>query len=290
MKKIVNKFLYPNKLLVFLLFNFSVVSLIYIFLNDYNTHILAYIIYPISAYTLVFFSLWFYKLGKKIYLKITKNKIYRTYKDNLNIQIKVNLCFSVIINTLYGLLKLVTGIYYKSAWFTSFAIYYLLLSSMRFLILKDVRKNSINISKEFKKFRICGFILLFMNFILSGIIILIIEHNHTFEYPGYLIYLIAFYDFYLIINAFIKVVKLLKNNSPLVIASKCINLTVAMISIISLETAMLTQFGSSDNLYFNTVIIACTGFGVCLINSLMSIIMIRYSNKNIKNISFKTNF
>lgn len=127
-----------------------------------------------------------------------------------------------------------------------------------------------------------------MNFILSGIIILIIKHNHAFEYPGYLIYLIAFYDFYLIINAFIKVFKLLKNNSPLFIASKCINLTVAMISMISLETAMLTQFGNNDDLYFNTIIITCTGFGVCLINSIMSVIMIRYSNKNIKNNSFKT--
>lgn len=288
MKKIVNKLLYPNRLIGFLLFNFSFISLIFIFLNGYDDNPIAYIIYVMSAYTLVFFSIWAYKFGKKIYLKITKNKIYRTYKDNLNIQIKVNLYFSVTINTIYGLLKLVTGIYYQSAWFTSFAIYYLLLSLMRFLILKDVRKNTTDISKEFKKFRACGFILLFMNFILSGIIILIIKHNHAFEYPGYLIYLIAFYDFYLIINAFIKVFKLLKNNSPLFIASKCINLTVAMISMISLETAMLTQFGNNDDLYFNTIIIACTGFGVCLINSIMSVIMIRHSNKNIKNNSFET--
>ncbi len=282
MKKNIKKFLYPNKFIGFLLFNFSVISLIFIFLNNYDTNPIAYIIYVISAYTLVFASLWFYKLGKKIYLRITKNKIYRIYKDDLNIQIKVNLYFSVIINTIYGLLKLLTGIYYQSAWFTSFAFYYLLLSTMRFLILKDVGKNNISLTKEFKKFRICGFILLFMNFILSGIIILIIRHNHTFEYPGYLIYLIALYDFYLIINAFIKVFKHRKNNSPLVIASKCINLTVAMISMISLETAMLTQFGSNDDFYFNTVVIACTGFGVCLVNSIMSVIMIWYSNKNIK--------
>lgn len=57
MKKIVNKLLYPNRLIGFLLFNFSFISLIFIFLNGYDDNPIAYIIYVISAYTLVFFSI-----------------------------------------------------------------------------------------------------------------------------------------------------------------------------------------------------------------------------------------
>ena len=70
-------------------------------------------------------------------------------------------------------------------------------------------------------------------------------------------------------------------------ASKCINLTVAMISMISLEVAMIYQFGSNDS-NFKLVMTSITGFCVVLINSLMSIFMIakvsKYSKKGVLSI------
>lgn len=115
--------------------------------------------------------------------------------------------------------------------------------------------------------------LLLLDIVLSGMIVLIIHQNATFTYPGTLIYIVALYDFYLIITAIINVVKYHNHKSPILTASKCINLTVAMISMISLEVAMIYQFGDNDIAFKNTMI-GITGFAVAIINSLMAFYLI----------------
>jgi hypothetical protein len=54
-----------------------------------------------------------------------------------------------------------------------------------------------------------------------------------------------------------------------------------MISIISLEVAMIYEFGNNDS-NFKLIMTACTGFGVALINSFMSIYMIVSANNKLK--------
>lgn len=98
---------------------------------------------------------------------------------------------------------------------------------------------------------------------------------------GFLIYLVAMYDFYLIIKAIINVIKYRKNHSPILISNKCINLTVAMISMVSLEVAMVYQFGDNDT-SFKLVMTLLMGFIICLINSGMAIYMIVKSSKKLK--------
>ena len=44
---------------------------------------------------------------------------------------------------------------------------------------------------------------------------------------------------------------------------------------------MISQFGEKD-LQFKRIMTSYMGFGICLINSLMAIIMIIQANKNIK--------
>ena len=61
-----------------------------------------------------------------------------------------------------------------------------------------------------------------------------------------------------------------------------------MISMISLEVAMIYQFGSNDS-NFKLIMTSCTGFGVSLINSLMAIYMIYKANKYLKNKKKKAN-
>lgn len=92
---------------------------------------------------------------------------------------------------------------------------------------------------------------------------MIIHKNETLYYPGSLIYVVALYDFYLIITAIINVFKYHNHKSPMLIASKCINLTVAMIY----------QFGDND-IAFKNMMIGITGFAVAIINSLMAVYLI----------------
>lgn len=153
---------------------------------------------------------------------------------------------------------------------------------MRGSLIHSIKKeHKDNLIKKYKKLKLIGITLLFLDLILSGIIILIIHQNQTFIYQGNLIYIVAMYDFYLIITAFINAFKYRKDKNPIMIASKCINLTVAMISIISLEVAMIYQFGNNED-YFKLIMVSVTGFFVAFINSVMSIYMIVKANKNLK--------
>lgn len=284
MKHFLTKIFYPNKIIGFLLFNLSTFLLIYVFSNHLEETPLAYIAYLLSTYALIIFCLWFYKACQFGNNFLKKNsKLYNLYRKNHKFFLKRFLYVSFTINFIYGLFKLFSGIYYKSAWFITFTVYYLLLCFMRVSLVVSIKNVSFghDLIKEYKKLKLTGIVLLFLDLILSGMIILIIHQNQTFIYPGNLIYFIALYDFYLIITAFINVFKYRHENSPVLSASKCINLTVAMISILSLEVAMIYQFGNNDS-NFKTLMISLTGFVIAVINSLMAIFMIIKAKKNLE--------
>ena len=96
----------------------------------------------------------------------------------------------------------------------------------------------------------------------------------------------ALYAFYAVILAIINVVKTRRHNSPILSAAKAMNLVAAMVSILSLETAMLAQFGGNDDPMFRKAMTAATGGGVCTIVIGMASYMIWRANKNLKKLDF----
>lgn len=186
------------------------------------------------------------------------------------------------VNLLYAGIKMFSGIFYRSAWFVTLAVYYILLAVMRASLLHYVRKTGKNKISEWKRYRLCGIILLFMNIALTGIVILVVLENSGFEYPGMLIYVMAMYAFYATFTAVRNVVKFRRYGSPVMSAAKAINLTAALVSMLSLETAMLTQFGAADDPIFRQVMAASTGVGISMIVLGMAVFMIVWSTKQLK--------
>lgn len=277
MKKLIKKILFPNNIIGFLFFNLGFGLLIYVFGNHLEETPLAYISYVLSFYALTIFSIWFCKVCKFSNESIKKSHVYYIYQNNSLVVTKISMYSSFIFNLIYGVFKLGIGIYYMSWWFITFAIYYLLLCFIKLSLVKNIN----NKEKEYKKLKHTGIILLFLNLILVGIIILIIKQDQIINYNGFLIYLVALYDFYLIISAIINVLKYRKNHNPIIASSKCVNLTVAMISMVSLEVAMVYQFGNNDS-SFKLIMTASMGFAICLINSFMAIYMIIKANNILK--------
>lgn len=278
MKKALLKIFYPNKFITLLLCIFSAGLLIFVFCAHLEENPISYIAYLLSSYSLILFIIWFYKACKFSSNYIKETKLYKFYRNHSHVIIKISLILSAIINLIYGIFKLVMGIYYTSWWFITFAIYYLILWFMKISLIKDTNHFGENINKEYKKLKNAGIVLLLLNVVLIGMIVLIITKDHYVLYSGYLIYAMALYDFYLIITAIINVVKHKNNASPAISASKCISLTVAMISILSLELAMIYQFGN-DDVNFKLIMTSCTVLGITLINSIMAIIMIYKGSK-----------
>lgn len=188
------------------------------------------------------------------------------------------------INFLYAGIKMFSGIIYHSVWFITLAVYYILLAVMRASLLHYVRNTEKNKVSEWRRYRLCGIILLFMNAALAGIVILVVHKNSGFEYPGVLIYVMAMYAFYATITAVRNVVKYRRYGSPVLSAAKAINLTAALVSMLSLETAMLTQFGAADDPVFRQIMTASTGAGVSMIVLGMAVFMIWRSTKQLRQI------
>ena len=124
-----------------------------------------------------------------------------------------------------------------------------------------------------------------MNQALLAVVALVVYRNSGAEYPGYLIYIMAMYAFYAVINAVRNVVRFRACGSPVLSAAKAVSLIAAMVSLLSLETAMLTQFGSAGDPRFRRWMTGCTDFAVCAIVLAMAMCMIAHSTQQIKHLN-----
>ncbi len=196
---------------------------------------------------------------------------------------EVSLYGGLFVNLLYVALNLFSGIRYRSTWFIALAFYYTLLSVMRAVLVRYVHRRPVgqDISAEFQRYRACGIILLLMNQALVGIIVYMVTQNRGFSYPGFMIYAMAMYAFYLTISAIINVIKYQRRGSPILSAAKVISLTAALVSMLSLETAMLAQFGN-DEPEFRRIMLAASGGVICAIVLTMAIYMIARSTKQLQ--------
>ena len=79
-----------------------------------------------------------------------------------------------------------------------------------------------------------------------------------------------------------NVVKYRKQNSPVLSASKMIQLASALVSMLALETAMVSSFGSADDPLARLTMTAATGAGVCLIVLGMALYMILHPTRQLR--------
>lgn len=268
----------------------SFVLVIYVLTNDIKNMAISYAAYTLSAYALIITITGMAGIVRLIRQKIESHPltkkvisipIFEKYLKEVKFRTETSLYQGLFINLLYVALKFGSGMYYRSIWFASLAVYYLLLAVMRFSLLHYVRSRKDDRVSEWKRYRFCGIVLLFMNQALAAIVVIVVEQNKGFEYAGFLIYAMALYAFYAVITSVINVVKFRKYGSPIMSAAKAINLTAAVVSMLSLETAMLAQFGE-DDVKFRQIMTSATGAGVCVIVLGMAVFMIAKSTKILK--------
>lgn len=285
----------PTWLLVMLVI-VTVVSLCYIFINGYNTSPLAAIAYGISAYTFGAFCVVVPAIVRSVKKAADNSKNVQYIRNHAITQRLVNdklyrgrvvLYKGMITSMMFAAFKLVVAIIYRSVWFGAVAVYYLSLTGMRYLLVKYMKKadgiedNDAKYLMEYRGYRLCGYFMFFLNVAMSGMTIQMVLHDKSYAYPGIIIYVSATYTFYTLTMSIINLVKYRKLNSPVISAAKVIGLASAIMSILALQTAMLTQFGAEQKDFIN-IMNACTGGAVCIAIFVMAIIMIYKSGKDIK--------
>ena len=289
------KLVFPPIWLMIVLVIVSAISLPVVFINDLSESPIAYVMYVIAFYTLtvvcVFCAMVMPKQYHVIKQKIYDNPIGNRYLTDASFRTHISLYISLGINLLYVGMNFVSCMLYHSMWFVILAVYYATLALMRFILLRYVRGEGIGMNRleEFKRTKLCAYIMLTLNFVLSGAVLMILYQDKGFHYPGFLIYVIALYTFYMTTHAIIDMVKFRKYHSPIMMTTKIIALSAALVSMLSLETAMFSQFGADMAPEDQRLMIILTGAGVSVTVVAMSIYMIIKNTKEIRKLRSNKN-
>ena len=277
--KTILKFFTPHVLIVFILVNLSAGLLIYALPNPDCPEMIAYLSYVLSFYSLIVVCIRMVGHIRNIKRKLYENKVKNLYLTDRELRIQVSLYSGLLINTCFACFKVVMGFLYQSKWLFAMAGYNMILSIMRFILAyRELKDKKVKTADQYQKialrsYWLCGWLMVLLNFAISVIVMIVIFDEHTIAYPGYMIYAIAAYSFYCLITAIINVVKYWKLENPIYAAIKRIVLAKALVSIFTLQVAMLTQFGDLDRLSFKLAN-AATGFAICSAIMILAVFMI----------------
>ena len=244
-KKLAKALLFPHIAIMILLLPIATVLLVCSMVFIGTESVIAIISYVLSAYTL---TVWCFKIPYLInFFKTFKNenKYARRWQDDTRLRVNMSLYSSLVWNALYGILQLWLGFYHHTFWFYSLGAYYICLGVMRFFLARHTTRYAPGerMISELKKYRACGIVFLVMNLALALIIFFMVYWNRTFEHHMITAIAMAAYTFTALTTAIINVIKYRKYNSPVYSASKAISLAAALVSMLTLESTMLTTFG-----------------------------------------------
>ena len=285
LKKLGKALLFPHIAIMILLVPIATVLLVGSMVFVGTESVVAYVSYVLAAYTL---TVWCFKIPKIIkYFKTFKNenKYARRWQDDTRLRVNMSLYGSLAWNALYGILQLWLGFYHHTFWFYSLGAYYICLGVMRFFLARHTTRYAPGerMKTELKKYRACGIVFLVMNLALALIIFFMVYWNRTFEHHMITAIAMAAYTFTTLTTAIINVIKYRKYNSPVFSASKAISLAAALVSMLTLESTMLTTFG--DGTMTATAqkwMLGATGGTISVLIVAMAIYMIAVGTKKLK--------
>ena len=289
-KKFGKALLFPHIAIMVTLLPVATVLLVYsmVFLGvDSAVSISSYVL---AAYTL---TVWCFRIPYLVkFIKNFKkeNKYAKKWLEDTRLRVNISLYGTMIWNVLYAVLQLGMGFRHRSFWFVSLAVYYISLAVMRFFLVNHTSryKAGERMLSELRKYRACGVIFLVMNLALSLMIFFMVYWNRTFHHHEITTIALAAYTFTSLTVAVVNIVRYRKYNSPVYTASKSISLAAACVSMLTLESTMLTTFGDETmNLAGRRAFLGISGGAISVFIIAMAIYMIVQGTKNIKMLKVK---
>lgn len=252
--EVAEKFLYPNGWVIALAAIAGFVPLPYVLYHKSNGAI-AYIVYCLSAYALVVLSLAAPRIWRGLKnsvrnswaaRKLRGTKFGGRYFGDLTFRGSVSIYQGMTVNFLYVVFRIVAGVRYASIWFISMAAYYLVLGILRAYLIRCHRRGY---AEKVECYRRTAWLMFLLNVTMGGMILQMILKNSGYTYPGYIIYLSAMYTFYTMIISIVNLVKFRRLGDPVLSAAKVLNFVSALMSILGLQTAMISHFSKNGEDY-----------------------------------------
>ena len=117
---------------------------------------------------------------------------------------------------------------------------------------------------------------------------MILYQDRGYEYHGILIYAMAAYTFYITTHAIVNLIKARKYESPVITTARGINLSAALVSMLALETAMLSEFGKDVSAETRWIFLAATGAAVEIAVLLLSLFLLWKAKKQIRSLKSRS--
>lgn len=291
-KKLGRALLFPHIAVLLILVPLSTVLLVYSMVFLGTSSVVSIASYVLAAYTLTVLCFRIPAIVRFIKEFKANNKYARRWLDDPRLRVNVSLYGSLLWNTAYGVFQLGLGFYHSSFWFVSLACYYICLAFMMLYLAVYSTKNrpGERYVTELKKYRICGIVFLVMNLALSLMIFFMVYWNRTFNHHEITAIAMAAYTFTTLTFAIINVIKYRRYNSPVFSASKAISLASACVSLLTLESSMLTVFNDgSMTLTGRRIMLGASGGAISVFIILMAVYMIVQSSKIIKKLGKEQN-
>ena len=219
----------------------------------------SYFAYLYSTYALVVVCAWLHGAVKRLSAGFTalmekhtaaRPGIERLYAVAIDPERRLRslLVSSLVFNLGYAAFKLGVGIWLSSWWMIAAGVYYAILASLRYALLRTfmARGGDADDERDWKTYRNTAFQMLILTVAMNGLIVQTVQHGEAYHYPGTLIYAFALYAFVKIIAAVIALVRKWHEENVILAASRCIGFACALMSMMALQTAMISQFGGGE--------------------------------------------
>lgn len=281
-KKVGVKLLFPPTFVVFLFFNLTVVGLVFIFMNNLGENPIAACFYAVAFYSLVIVCARIPRIVKKVQRGLHANKYSHRYLTDKELRMNFSMYRGLIIGIGFAVFKTITGLLYHTPWLYAMAGYNVIMSLMRFVVVYQTQRKGLTEEDKEKRANIsawiCGWLMMVLNIAVSVIMYMVIVLKQTIEYHEIVVIALAAYTFYCFTMAVINVVKYRKKDF-VYSTIKNIDLVKAIVSVFTLQVAMLTRFGEEGTMdmgLMNTL----TGIAVTIaINTLVALMLARTNKR-----------
>lgn len=283
-KNVFKRLLFPRPAVVIVLALVSVAGLAYSFIRLQPTDAVSIISYVVSFYSLTLICVRIPELIEMLQCFRQENRYYLRYSTDIRLKMNIHLYGGLVFNAAYAVFQLVLGLWHASVWFYAMALYYLLLAGMRFLLVQHTRSYAAGeqITAEWKKYRLCGALLLVMNLALTVMLIYFVWSIRVFRHHEITTIAMAAYTFSSLTLAILNVIRYRQYGSPVYSAAKAISLAAAVVSMLTLENAMLTVFGEQNSEAFHQIMLGASGVAVILAVQGVAIYMIVNACKKLR--------
>lgn len=201
------------------------------------------------------------------------------YKQDRIFRASVNLQLVMVLNYLYAAYNLLTALQSGSMWLLSLGVYTLMLAIVRTdLTLSHHRGRKLPPDAlprhESRCYRRVAWSLLALNVPIGGLTLLMVSGQSVSALPGHLIYLSALYTFVMMFLAISNLIRFRKLGSPILSAAKVLSLVAALLSLLTLQSALIDRFGTAQG-SFRLLMTRLTGSAVYAAVLIIAVWMLR---------------